>query len=354
VVKGVSLFSGSLASQVATRLVERSPGVDEVLLLHFRSPFFEEYDGIREIAKSEWPGVGFRTQSLKKDYRHLANIPPGGSFSLRRSCSSCRRLILSRAVRYMRRLQADFLITGEIVGEHGLLAEDMECIAEDLGIADVLLRPLSARLLPPTRPEEEGWIDRSCLGDLTADDAGQLGAIAEAVGLSTSDPMCSELRCKLTSPGFGRRLEILFEEEGFTMNSLKLLDFRLYYKRLPDVNIVLATDEGEKRALQNFFLPRDLRVYLPIHRGPMTLVRTEWEGKSTAEVREIIKLAGRITATHSDAAHLGSVPVSYRFESDDETLQSHVVPFASVAEIEDYCLVPHPLLPVGSRPIPRP
>lgn len=339
-VRVLSLFSGSLASQVATRLVECSSAVDEVFLLHFRSPYFEEYDRIREMVKEEWPGVSFRTQSLKKDYRRLANIPAGGRFSLTRSCLSCRTVVLSRAIRYMERIRADFIVTGELVGQNGLFASEMEQITEGLGISGLVLRPLSARLLPPSRPEFEGWIDRDYLGDLQAGDVERLIELARRLGLSTTaDPMASQWRCKLTFPGFGKRLENLFDEEGFTMNALKLLDFRFYYKRPPDVKIVLAMDEEEKRTLQNFFLPQDLRVYLPTHRGPMTLVRTDWQSKSLTQIREIIELAGRITVTHSEASHLASVQVNYRFENDDETLQLSVLPFTSAAEIASYCLV---------------
>lgn len=338
-VRALSLFSGSLASRVATSLVERDLGVDKIFLLHFRSPFFDEYDAIRELVKSEWLGVSFRTQSLKKDYRRLANIPPGGCFSLKRSCLSCRTLMLSRAIRYAERIEADFIVTGELVDHNELTEKEMDRITEDLGIGGVVLRPLSARLLPPTRPEIEGWIDRENLGDLSVKDGDQLVELAKELGLSTADPMASNLRCKLTLPGFGKRLEHLFEEEGFTMNALKLLDFKLYYKKPPDVKIVLATDEEGKRALQNYFLPQDLRVYLPTHRGPMTLVRTNWASKSEVEVQEIIELASRITVTHSEAAHLTSVLVNYRFENDDETSQLSILPFDSVAEIAEYCLV---------------
>ena len=33
-------------------------------------------------------------------------------------------------------------------------------IAEESGLADLLLRPLSAKILPATRPEREGLVDR--------------------------------------------------------------------------------------------------------------------------------------------------------------------------------------------------
>jgi hypothetical protein len=346
------LFSGSLASQVATRLVERAPGVEKIFLLYFRSPFFEDYEMIREIVKQDWSKVSFRTQSLKKDYRRFVNIPPGARFSLKRSCLSCRTLFLSRAIRYMERIQADLIVTGERVGCQGLSEEEMERITEDLGISGLVLRPLSAQLLPPTRAEIEGWIDRQWLESLTAEDDDRLVELAHEFGLQPDNALGSHYRCKLTRPGFGERLENLFEEEGFTLNALKLLDFHLYYKSPPDVKMALATSEEEKRLLQSFFLPQDLRVYLPTHRGPMTLVRTAWHDKDAVEVREIIELAGRITATHSEAAHLENVQVSYRFENDDETSRLSVRPFASIDEIAEHCFVsPSPL---ASRPVSPP
>lgn len=336
-VTALALFSGSLASRVAARLVQRSPAVDRIFLLHFRSPFFEERDDLRELVKEEWPGTLFRTQSLKKDYRRLANIVPGQPFSLLRSCLSCRTLMLSRAIRFMQRLKADFIITGEVVDHNGLSEQELGRITEDLGIAGLVLRPLSARLLPETIPEIKGWVERDLLGDLRDGEGDRLRKWGKNLGLDAGNGTDLYPRCKLTLAGFGKRLENLFAEEAFTLNTLKLLEFNLYYKRSPDVKMVLAIDDDEKRTLQTYFLPQDLRVYLPIHHGPMTLVRTDWSSKSENEIEEIINLAGRITATHSRAAHLPAVPISYRFENDDETQQLNVLPFHSLKEIEKKC-----------------
>jgi tRNA-uridine 2-sulfurtransferase len=340
VVTALALFSGSLASRVAARLVQRSPAVDSVFLLYFRSPFFEEADGLRELVRDEWPGTVFRTQSLKNDYRRLVNILPGQSFSLSRSCLSCRTLMLSRAIRFSQRLKADFIVTGEVKDNHGLSDREMERITEDLGISGFVLRPLSAKLLPETMPELKGWVDRNSLGSLRAGEADEQKGLIDwgrKLGLDAENELGFYPRCKLTLPGFGKRLENLFAEDEFTLNTLKLLEFSVYYKRFPDVKIVLATDEEEKRKLQTYFLPQDLRVYLPTHPGPMTLVRTNWSSKSEREVEEIISLAARITATHSNAAHLAGVLVSYRFENDDETQQLNVIPFDSSKEINKTC-----------------
>lgn len=320
-------------------LVSSVADVEQVHMLYFRSPFFAEAECVRDTARLLWPCFPFRTQSVKKEYRRMASIPGRRRFSLRRSCLSCRSLLLSRALRYMERIGADVIISGELVGRNGLDEDDMMRVLQDAGATGQVLRPLSARLLPPTQPEISGAIPRGELGGLVAGDEEGLVDLARSLGVSLGGTLSCYERCRLTAPGYGTRLEDLLREDRFTLNALKLLDFRLCYKRLPDVRIVLATDDEEKRALQNLLLPRDLRVYLPTHRGPMTLVRTEWDSKSASEVREIVEFACRVTATHSEASHLQGVLVCYRFEHHDETSQLTVSPFGSIEEIARHCLV---------------
>ena len=98
------------------------------------------------------------------------------------------------------------------------------------------------------------------------------------------------------------RIINLFDEQGFTLNALRLLDFMLYYKLPPDTKVVLASTEEEKRELQNLYLPQDLRVYPSTPYGPMTLVRADWAAKSPVEQQEIIAYsrlgyAGRSSAS---------------------------------------------------------
>ncbi|MGD9676394.1 MAG: hypothetical protein AB7V19_06895, partial [Candidatus Bipolaricaulia bacterium] len=134
------LFSGSLASRVAARLVERHPAVDAVSLIHFRSPFSADSDDLRELVREEWAGVSFRTQSLKREYRRF--IEPGCGFSLGGACVSCRSLQLSRAARYMQRINADFLVTGDRIGAHGVERESLAALTERVGLEGRVLRPL--------------------------------------------------------------------------------------------------------------------------------------------------------------------------------------------------------------------
>jgi len=332
VAKVLSLFSGSLASRVATRLAQRHPDVESVCLLHFRSPFAREPEPLRQLVREEWPGVLFRTLSLKREYRRLVECERGAPFALTESCISCRSLLLARAVRCMERMAVDYIVTGDVVGENGVGRRDLVNLSEAFGLADRILRPLCA--------DDPGDLDRDLSKWATVASGrgrrstyGLVASLAEDLELELRDPLSSPNRCKLTLPGFGDRVAHLFHEPGFTLNELSLLDFPWYYEVRPGTKIVVTVDDQEKRELQNLFLPQDVRVYPAAPHGPMTLVRTPWRLKDARETEDVIRLAARITTTHLGLTDGSPVPVYYRFEDGNERHLVNVLPFSSREEI---------------------
>lgn len=339
-VKVLSLFSGSLASRVATKLVERHPQVSSIQLLYFRSPFSRECEELRQIVKSEWSSSTYRTQSIKKDYQDLISLTDEGGFSLARSCRSCQSLLLSKTARYMDRINAEFVVTGCIPGKHGSTTQNASDVAARAGLEGRILNPLLAEN-PLSPPDELGsWANQTNQTNQTtqtrdADGMADLVLqLAEGLGLHTMDPVNSGSRCKLMIPGFGERVAALFKEEVVTLNALCLLDFPLYFKADPDLQIVLASDENEKRELQNYFLPQDLRLYPATPHGPMTLLRTNWKTKTETEKKDIIEFVARLTATYAHVDGAATIPVYYRLESQDERQLLNVEPFASVEDLE--------------------
>ena len=335
--KAVALFSGSLASIVATRLVMTDPQVDDVQLLHFRSPFFRDYDYTKELGQ-HWFSSKFRSQGVKREFADLTNIPHTGGYDRKSCCTGCRTLMIRKGMRYMHKVGAEFLVTGEIVGTRGLEADDVLRLTSDAGASDRVVRPLSAQQLPRSRPEREGWVDRGRFYGLDAETRHEdLPKVAESLGIHC-EGFPAERRCKLLLPYFGRRLEDLLQEEHLTLNGLELLEFPLYYKKQPDVKIVLGRDEDEKRRLQNFFLPDDLRLYVAMGHGPIALVRANWQQKSDYEVLQIIELAARITAMHSDLGARQRVQANYRFEHSEQTNRIRIAPFGSEHELAEHCV----------------
>lgn len=333
-VKVLALFSGSLASRVAARIVERHAQVDSVQLLHFRSPFSRDCEELRQLVKSEWSGATYRTQSVKKDYQELISLADDGEFSLSGSCASCQTLMYSKVARYMERVGADYVVTGSIPDLHGLTAEQSSGIIASEGLTGRVLQPL--RMEQPLRipGRLESWADESRHTRSPDTIEELLPRLAGKLGMCNEDPAGSKRRCRLMTPGFGARVAALFKEEVVTLNALCLLDFPTYIMVEPDLQVVLAFDENEKRELQNYFLPEDLRLYPATPHGPMTLLRTNWASKSPNEKKRIIEFVARLTATYAQVCDTTTVPIYYRLESGDERQLLNVEPFESIEALE--------------------
>jgi len=286
------------------------------------------------MIREEWPGVPLRTQSLKREYRRLVDAEDESAFSLASSCLSCRKLLLSRASRYMERIGASYLVTGDVVGVNGVQRSDLTDLAEAGGLSGRVLRPLCME--NPTMPRGglAGWTETGSWRRRRADNSSLLKELAERVGIECDDPMTCQSRCKLMLPGFGDRVAHLFHETSFTLNELRLLDFPWYYEIRPETKVVVAIDEQEKRELQNLFLPQDLRVYPASPHGPMTLVRMPDHAPASFDRAAVIELAARITTAHLENETSSVVPVYYRFEDENERYLMNVTPFASHAEVE--------------------
>ncbi|HOD73045.1 MAG TPA: hypothetical protein PKM13_00695 [Candidatus Bipolaricaulis anaerobius] len=302
-----------MASTVAVRLAEQA-GVTHLRLVYFRSPFFLGEEGVGLRAQRSVGGRRFQSITLKRDFLALGQRGSEPSFP----CGACRRLLLDRVGRLVRRLHADLVVTGEVVGKGGLGVEELVNLDRAAGLAGRVLRPLSARLLPPTHAT--GKVGGSVFQALTAGDglAGTLAALARELGLV---PWEDDRECLLTDGGLVRRLRDVGSETPLTENLVQLLRFEHFYQLGREAQVVVARTAEEQTRLQPLFLPSDVRLYVQIPRSPLALVRAPWMAKSPDERAWIIAAAAERMA---EAAGLPRAPawvVRFRCELEAETHQ---------------------------------
>lgn len=327
--EAVSLFSGSLPSSISTELIIKNSELDRVVILTLRSPFFDHYDRIKELAGRLWPNTQFRSKSLKKETKRLGALGSGKSTERASYCRKCKAILLKAGGRFLDQVGADFLVSGEVTGEltkYGKQVDDLGQIDQRAGVSGLVFRPLASCNLPESLPEKKGWISHRA--EVLKGDEENLSGVLEEWNMGRQEDFFEAgERCKLTNPRYRTRLKDLMEEENFNVNDLSLLDFDYYYKIPPDTKVVLGEGTEEKRELHNYFLPRDLRVYLPACEGPMALVRSHWKEKSADDLRKAVRLAARITAARSCVVDENeAVPVKYRFERDSDTYRMDVLP----------------------------
>lgn len=168
--RALALFSGGLDSILAVKVIQQQ-GVD-VLAINFTSPFFgcsPVLDGEPVAAQyARRYNIPFQSVQLGEAFLEMLRHPRHGYGSALNPCIDCKTFMVRCAGELMKELQADFIITGEVVGQRPMSQrqDTLRLIERDCGFDGLLLRPLSARYLKTTIPEAEGWVKREELPGL--------------------------------------------------------------------------------------------------------------------------------------------------------------------------------------------
>ena len=202
------LLSGGLDSQLAV-CVLKDQGLD-VHAVAFDSPFYN-IEPARKAAKAL--SIPLHVVDFTDEIVGLLKAPPHGFGKRLNPCIDCHANMLRRAGEMLEELGLMFLATGEVLNERPMSQNrrSLQVVAEDSQHADLVLRPLSAQLLEPTRPEREGWVDRSRLLALNGRGRKPQFQLAKDYGLEEYPTPAGG--CRLTEPHFTHRLQDLKDRD---------------------------------------------------------------------------------------------------------------------------------------------
>lgn len=210
--RALALFSGGLDSALAIKIVQEQ-GI-EVIGLNFVSHFFG--------GKNEKAEKMAKQLRIKLEYVNFSSIhteilknPVYGRGKNMNPCIDCHALMFKTAGELLKEYGASFIISGEVLGQRPM-SQNYQALervkALSPGLENLIVRPLSAKLLPESKPEKEGWIDREKLLDIKGRSRKpQLELVEKFKLIDYPTPAGG---CLLTDPGYSRRLKIL-EEDGF-------------------------------------------------------------------------------------------------------------------------------------------
>jgi len=320
-VRAVTLLSGGLDSILAAKVILEQ-GV-ELEALNFRSVFCTDTpkDGSPSAAAhaSQQLGIRLKVLSISEDLLALVKDPKHGYGRHFNPCIDCRILTFRKAGEYRREIGAAFIVTGEVLGERPMSQrrEAMRLIEKESGLEGLIVRPLSAVLLEPSRPEKEGWIDRSKLLGIKGRSRKPQIALARSYGLDYPWPAGG---CLLTDPGFAGRLrDLMTHDPGFSLRDVQLLKVGRHFRLSPQVKVIVGRDEGENEKLSTLSGEDDVRMEVIDLPSPITVLR----GPTG---REDLLLAASITARYSKAHALENVPVGILGEGEGYTEALEVQP----------------------------
>jgi hypothetical protein len=248
--KAVALFSGGLDSTLAIRVLQEQ-GLD-VEALNIRTTF----DCCRTPAAQAAHNLGVQLTvlSVGDDYLDVLRKPSYGYGKGINPCVDCRIYMGRMAKSLMEASGACVVITGEVVGQRPMSQKkrDLAVVEKESGLEGRLLRPLSAKLLAPTTPEQEGLIDRERLYAFSGRSRSQLINLARRYGLREIPQPSTG--CALTQVTFAPRVRDLMEHDAGTSRwDFELLNVGRHIRLDEHTKIVIGRNATENASLELFF-----------------------------------------------------------------------------------------------------
>jgi tRNA-uridine 2-sulfurtransferase len=293
-VKAIALISGGLDSILAAKFIQKL-GI-EVMPLHFSIPF--SHNAKKPTCAMENMvlknlGTELRQISLTEEFLELIKNPKYGFGSNMNPCIDCKILMLKKTKELMNDWDAKFVITGEVFGQRPMSQNRnaLTIIEKKSGLEGFLLRPLSAKLLPPTIPEQEKWIDRDKLLNISG--RGRKPQMELAEKLDIKDYAQPAGGCLLTDPEFAKRLKDILENGELSLENIELLKSGRYFRISNNTKLIVGRNEKENRRLEELAGEKDYLFMPKDTAGPTALGRGEFS-------EELIKLSYEITRRYCD------------------------------------------------------
>lgn len=298
--RALALLSGGLDSSLAAKLIAEQ-GI-EVVGVSFESPFFDA-GGAREAAAEL--GIPLVVIDLSEGILRVLKAPRYGFGKHMNPCIDCHALMVRRAVERMEDLGASFIVTGEVVGQRpkSQMRFGLQAVERESGARGLLLRPLSAQLLPPTVAEESGWVDRTRLLALHGRTRKPQIELAAEFGLTHFKSPAGG--CLLADENYSRALRDLQEHGQLSLPSVRLLAVGRQFRISGRAKLVVGRNQSENAVLAELSPAGDLLLRAADRKGPIAVL----SGAATEEDR---RTAAGIVASYADAGPPGEPAVQIR------------------------------------------
>jgi len=318
-IKAVALISGGLDSLLATRLIlDQGIHVEGINFYTgfcveghthaIRKQFQDKPKRNNALWAAEKLGIELHFLDVVEEYKSVLLNPKYGYGANLNPCLDCKIFMVQKAKIWMEENNFDFVITGEVMGQRPMSQKrkKMAVVSEESEIFDLLVRPLSAKHLPETKPEREGWIDREKLLNFHGRNRKPQIELAKKYGFVDYAQPAGGC-CFLTNEHYSKKLADLWGHRGeknYELDDILLLKIGRHLRPKPEFKLIIGREEGENNFLSGY-KKRSSYFEILSHEGPLVLV----DGKIAKEDRV---LAARIVARYSQGREAPKVDLIYK------------------------------------------
>lgn len=321
-VKAVALLSGGLDSQLAVKVVQEQ-GV-EVTGINFKTPFFGPSPYVHRAARNL--RIPLEVWDITEPHLQMLKRPKHGYGKHMNPCIDCHAMMVHFAGKRMEELGADFIITGEVLKQRPK-SQNLHALAlveRESGYPGLVLRPLSAKLLPPTIPEIRGLVDREKLLDIQGRSRLRQLELARKYGIT--DYPSPAGGCILTDEGFSRRLRVLFEQDpNPRLTAIELLKVGRHFVFDDGTKLIVGRNESENASIEKLAQDGDILIKVANYPGPTGLLTPPpglagQRNRRQPALAEALPQAAAVVARYSDAKNFPLVDVKVHTRGGDPEL----------------------------------
>lgn len=270
---------------------------------------------------AEQLGIKLHIVDIVEEYKDIVINPKYGYGQNVNPCLDCKIFMVTKAMQWMHDNNFDFVITGEVIGQRpkSQRKECMSLVNQRSGAQERLVRPLCAKNLAPTYPEEQGWIDREKLFDFSGRSRKPQIKLAEDYGFDEYAQPAGGC-CVLTDKYYSKKLQDMWQHRGkkeYDIDDIILLKVGRHIRPNNRFKMIISREEGENNFLEGY---RKQFIHLRTisHTGPLVLI----EGEPNDDD---LQLAAQITARFSSGRDAQQVNIETH-RLDGTTVHADVVP----------------------------
>ncbi|WP_267523331.1 ATP-binding protein [Campylobacter sp. MG1] len=257
--KALALFSGGLDSMLSiSTIVKQGIEVEAIFISTGFGPLNTELLKRR----ANMAGASFRVVDICDKYlQDVLLNPKYGYGKAINPCIDCHGYMFKVALSMLDDLNASFVISGEVLGQRPMsqraqALKSVEKLSEDK--ENKILRPLSAKLLPPTLPEINGWVDREKLLDFSGRGRTRQMELAKIYGYSDYESPAGG--CLLTLEAFKNKIIDYIKFNKLDSSNAKLLRLGRHLRLPNGAKMIISRNETEGNAILEMLDDKNIKM----------------------------------------------------------------------------------------------
>ncbi len=248
-IKALGLCSGGLDSMLSALLLQHQ-GI-RVSFISFETPFFSSASAKKASLQT---GIPLIIKDITDDYMEMMKDPKAGFGKNMNPCMDCHTLMFSKAGEILKTEGFHFLFSGEVAGQRpkSQNKNSLRYVEKNSGFEGLILRPLSAKLLPITQVEKRGLVDREKLMDISGRSRKIQFQMAKDFGIKEYPSPAGG--CLLTDKIFSERLKDLMEVQTvFDKHGLHLLKYGRHFRLDSKTKVIVGRSQQDNELLMEHY-----------------------------------------------------------------------------------------------------